>query len=470
MPPLTSSRTQRDALYAASLDAPECAKLRAEGDADHGDLHSPLSIAPVDLTRVTSAAGLLLVCTDRVLRLAAKTASQRDDWVEALNMNLVRSHIILKGSEMGLVRMTDVLKRMSKKKAMKKLIKPLVRMYTVLEAECQREYVIAKALQRIESAEATGREVDLEAAQMTQEAFWQAQEAMSAVKAHVDVEALMGLMDNLGLSPYGFEQPVTQRAFQQEYHKTKNMFKGLQAKEEEEDDDWMLFPMVQVYEGALGLASQEKARKQKRMWVTLYEDKLCWWKSKKAKARGKKPTGFFEMRDLMQAENTAHQNFRITHFDDKRSLYFFTPNAVDTERWLDQISHTMIRYNSKEHEARNYKTKYATTEETLAGIMRAVRSKADSPPMWSMYTLYLHGYDVELFERCAGCAVAAVSQLRLINVPRRLAEVRSLGNSQRETVTSNNPHMMKRRVAAQLDEVAASAQHLPLAVTLAHGP
>ena len=61
----------------------------------------------------------------------------------------------------------------------------------------------------------------------------------------------------------------------------------------------------------------------------------------------------------------------------------------------------MIRYNSKEHEARNYKTKYATTEETLAGIMRAVRSKADSPPMWSMYTLYLHGYDVELFERCA---------------------------------------------------------------------
>ena len=177
-----------------------------------------------------------------------------------------------------------------------------------------------------------------------------------------------------------------------------------------------------------------------------------------------------ERLEEVQQQNTAHQNFRITHFDDKRSLYFFTPNAVDTERWLDQISHTMIRYNSKEHEARNYKTKYATTEETLAGIMRAVRSKADSPPMWSMYTLYLHGYDVELFERCAGCAVAAVSQLRLINVPRRLAEVRSLGNSQRETVTSNNPHMMKRRVAAQLDEVAASAQHLPLAVTLAHGP
>ena len=60
------------------------------------------------LTRVTASAGLLLVCTDRVLRLAAKTASQRDDWVEALNMNLVRSHIILKGSEMGLVRMRAV--------------------------------------------------------------------------------------------------------------------------------------------------------------------------------------------------------------------------------------------------------------------------------------------------------------------------------------------------------------------------
>ena len=46
-----------------------------------------------------------------------------------------------------------------------------------------------------------------------------------------------------------------------------------------------------------------------------------------------------------QAVNTKHHNFRVTHFDEHKSYYFFTANLVETERWIDQISHAVIAYN-----------------------------------------------------------------------------------------------------------------------------
>ena len=68
-------------------------------------------------------------------------------------------------------------------------------------------------------------------------------------------------------------------------------------------------------------------------------------------------------------------------------------------------------------------------------LMRTVRSKKKSPAMWRYFVLYLHGYNLELFER--------------------LREIRSQANAQRVHVTSANPHMMKRRVAAQLDDLVS---------------
>ena len=103
-----------------------------------------------------------------MLRLAAKTEGQRDDWVEAINTNLVRSNQIAEGSEMGWARVSVVMKRMGKNKSMSQYIKPVMKMYRNLEDECQRDYAVAKVLERVEAAEPTGRGVDLEAAQATQ--------------------------------------------------------------------------------------------------------------------------------------------------------------------------------------------------------------------------------------------------------------------------------------------------------------
>lgn len=285
------------------------------------------------------------MCTDRVLRLAAQTEGQRDDWVSAISTHLIRSAVILKGSEMGLARVGKVLKRMGKNSKMAKITKPLDKYYKNLEAECQRDYAVAKVLERVEAAEASGRAVDLEAAQATQEAFWQAQEAMEAIKAHIDVSAVMSLCEDLGLRQSEFDYPRAQLVFQHEFHAAKNMFKGLQHDDDDDDEnDWHLFPTPQVYEGAMGMSQKEDARRQQRVWVAVYEDKMAFWKAKKAKMKGKRPTGYFEMSELMQADNTAHQNFQVVHFNAKRSAFFFTANAVETERWLDVVSHAMIAY------------------------------------------------------------------------------------------------------------------------------
>ena len=45
------------------------------------------------------------------------------------------------------------MKRMGKNKKMSRIIKPLMKMYRVLEEECQRDYAVAKVLERVEAAE-----------------------------------------------------------------------------------------------------------------------------------------------------------------------------------------------------------------------------------------------------------------------------------------------------------------------------
>eukprot|EP01048_Picozoa_sp_COSAG05_P008906 COSAG05_NODE_702_length_7857_cov_37.135244_9_plen_116_part_00 len=91
---------------------------------------------------------------------------------------------------------------------------------------------------------------------------------------------------------------------------TKLMFKGLDNEDGDDLDLSEVFPTEQLFEGPLSLASKESSRRQSQRWVVLYEDKLAWWKAKAQKDRGKQPDGFYEMRDLLQAENTKHHNFR----------------------------------------------------------------------------------------------------------------------------------------------------------------
>ena len=254
------------------------------------------------------------MCTDRVLRFAAKTEGQRDDWVSAISAHLIRSHVILKGSDMGLARMSKVLKRMGKNSKMARSVKPLMKYYKNLEAECQRDYAVAKVLERVEAAEASGRAVDLEAAQATQEAFWQAQEAMEAINAHIDVGVLMSLCEDMGLRQSEFVHPRAQAAYQQEYHVTKNMFKGLDRDDDDDDeDDWHMFPTQQLYEGALGMA-QKRMREAEADVGGGVRGQNGVLEEKAVEMKGKRPTGYFEMSELMQADNT-HQNFQVVHFN-----------------------------------------------------------------------------------------------------------------------------------------------------------
>lgn len=57
-------------LQALSTDDPEYANFKSQGDA---------------------ANSFLVLCPTRVLRLAAKSGSQRDDWVDAINTHIVSS-------------------------------------------------------------------------------------------------------------------------------------------------------------------------------------------------------------------------------------------------------------------------------------------------------------------------------------------------------------------------------------------
>jgi len=82
------------------------------------------------------------------------------------------------------------------------------------------------------------------------------------------------------------------------------------------------------------------------------------------------------MRDCLQAENTKGHNFRVTHFDDQASLYFFTANEVETERWLDKISHTMIQYNKADDAdiESHYQNKVEKVTNALSELNRSVKS------------------------------------------------------------------------------------------------
>ena len=294
------------------------------------------------------AANSFLVVTPKLSwRLAAKTSAERDDWVAAINTQLVKSTTVLRSSEYGFMRVAAIFKILGKEKRATKHVSLLYRMYRTLELECRRDYTIGRVLEKLEAAEAVGRDIDLEVARQTQEAFWLAQEAIEAIKAHIEMDRFLALFKSLGLGPSDMKVPEAQVAFQKEVHDSQNMFKSLVDVEKGDVDFDEVFSTEQQYEGPLSMHNKEdsSARKKAQRWVVLYEHKLAWWKSKKAKDQGKKPDGFFELRDLLQAENTAHMNFRVTHFDDARSCFFFTANEVETERWLDKVAYSMIKYN-----------------------------------------------------------------------------------------------------------------------------
>eukprot|EP01048_Picozoa_sp_COSAG05_P008907 COSAG05_NODE_702_length_7857_cov_37.135244_10_plen_285_part_00 len=186
-------------LHALSLDDPEYAQFKTQGDA---------------------ANSFVVVCPTRLLRLAAKTASARDDWVKAINTHIVGSATTIRSSEYGFMRAAAALRTL-KKRGRSSILKQAThihRMFRSLELECRRDYTVAKVLERVEAAEASGREVDLKSAQETQEAYWLACEAVDAIKAYVDMDGFLGLFEQMGMASHDMQLSDTQVAYQSEVH------------------------------------------------------------------------------------------------------------------------------------------------------------------------------------------------------------------------------------------------------------
>eukprot|EP01050_Picozoa_sp_SAG11_P016516 SAG11_NODE_2261_length_3608_cov_8.203192_3_plen_165_part_00 len=142
---------------------------------------------------------------------------------------------------------------------------------------------------------------------------------MTAITNYFDVDSLLVFVRDMGLNHHQMETPEVQQTFASEYHRAKSLFKGLEQEDDDEEEaDDELFTTELLYEGPLGMSKIEDGKKQTKVWVALFEDKLAWWKKKQAKDRGKHSDGHYYLRDVLQAVNTKHHNFRVAHFDGKR--------------------------------------------------------------------------------------------------------------------------------------------------------
>jgi hypothetical protein len=323
-------------------------------------------------------------------------------------------------------------------------------MFAVLEAEIKRDYAIGHVLKKVESAEAMGRDRDLESARLTTEAFENAKECWVAISNHFDIDTLLTFVKDMGLTPQDIKPSEVQVTFGGEYHRAKEMFKGLEHAETK-DALWPdeLFPTELLHEGPLQMAKIEDGKKRANVWVAVYEDKIAWWTKKERKMKGKHSSGHYMMRDLLQAVNTKHHNFRLTHFDEPKSVFFFTSNQVETERWIDKISHAIIDYNRIEvgDVEVEYEAKHATIVAGVEGIAESLRKGKKPMKMhWKLIMEWLDRYVEDLFQR--------------------LMQTRREGNEQRTYITKNNPHMAKRRVAADLDRVVEKLAMVKAAIKI----
>ena len=52
---------------------------------------------------------------------------------------------------------------------------------------------------------------------------------MTAISNHFDIESLLQFCKDMGLRQHEMETPEVQTTFAEEYHRAKNMFKGLEV-------------------------------------------------------------------------------------------------------------------------------------------------------------------------------------------------------------------------------------------------
>ena len=416
--------------FAVSADEARVSRMRRDGD---------------------GANAFYVVTHSRTFRMQAGSAAERDTWVESINRSLVGCEDPMLNATLCLRRSVAALETMvaeakgGVKAGVTKNANALVAMLRELEAEYKREHTVQHVLTTVEAAEAEGRETDIWVAKLTADAHNQATEQLTAIQQHHDVEELVLLCEDMGLVLHGHgELGEAARAYQEGYASAMATFKGQAHVGGEEGADMSVFASALIYEGPLvkTRGNTEGAKRQKA-FVAVFEDRVAWWASKQKKDKSAPPDGVYSMRDILQVTNEMHRDFRITHFEEEQSAYFFTANDVETEKWIDIISHAIIAYNEV---GPAIQRGYDAKKELLDGHILEMLSNftADYPPQFEMLVLYLKDYTAQLFAR--------------------LNAVRAQANEVRNHVSANNPHFSKRKVAAELDALVERMARMKAAI------
>eukprot|EP01052_Picozoa_sp_SAG31_P011428 SAG31_NODE_645_length_13244_cov_11.768903_10_plen_612_part_00 len=411
-------------LFAASLDSPEMKQYRLMNEQQNS---------------------FLLVCTSRIFRLVAPTAQERDTWVISINQHVCDSENMIKTSQLGKVRASGALVYLGKKLKVKSILRE-IQMIEYLEHECAHNFKVYTVLEGVDHPDPIGIASDLRAAQLTNAVVDKMQGVIECIESHVDVESLSARFQSAGIVPHKPNPPIIQEEFQNEYDRAINsIFRGENSSQQDSTvensvdlDD--VFESELLFEDTVQIDHSLKSKARRQVLMKLYVDKLMWWPIDKKGRVAKRAQGAYNLRDVLHCDNTSSVVFRIVHFDEKLSLYCFCKSVRQLEILIDHISHAILDYNTIDRNkiAVAYLDKEKQVMDGLGKCRKALaggtgKKKDDEDQMqpFQLLQLYLDGYVPDLFER--------------------LKEIRALSNEQRLKVGANNPHLAKRKVAADVD-------------------
>ena len=408
-------------LFAESLDAPRMKSYRLASDGPNS---------------------FVIVCTSRLFRLVAPSAAERDMWVTAINESICGGENMVEVASLAKVRVSGALTNIAKRFKDKSIPRTVV-MIDYLENECGHNHKIFTVLDAVEHPDAVGLQSDMEAAKLTTEAFEQMTSVMECVNAHIDVEDLVAKFQEAGVHAHNPAPPAIQVAFRAEYVRCMTtVFRGDENDAEEEEDEGIdldeVFDSKLLFEEEVNVDHSIQSKRRRKVLLKLFVDKITWFPIDNKGRVSAKAENAFNFRDIMHCDNSSATTFRIVHFDEKKSLYCFCKSAKQQEICIDHISHAILAYNvtDKGTIASFYLDKQKQVAAGFAACSKAIKKgisskKDEQGQAFQMVQMYLDQYLPDLFARCK--------------------EARFESNDQRLKLGANNPHLAKRKVAADVD-------------------
>ena len=392
---------------------------------------------------------MLVVCTSRLYRLVADTVDERDAWVASINASMVDCDNAIKKLKLSKIRATDVLNGMAKMLKVSKGVTRTIQMVRYLEDEVMENHKVSKVLEEVELPKAEGKASDIKASSLTKTAYDRMVLVMECMRSNFDIDQMIVSFTELGIEPHTPDPPPIQLAFKAEYNRCVDlMFKDDPAakalRNAEVDygagdgggvDDEDLFVSDLIHEELLQIDHSVKGKGKKNVMVKLYDDHFAWHAQDSKGRMTAKPMGSASLRVILHCDTIQPKVLRIVNFDEKESFYCFFKTDAAMEKFIDEISHTILDYNKGDPTSikRFYDEKETQLRDGLKECRAAVKKagKGIGVQMWQLMVIWLDEYADDLMAR--------------------LKETRGAGNERRLHIGTNNPHLATRRVAADLD-------------------